>query len=578
VLIISNVVSGSVISGYREIGILKTLGMTPAQVINVLTLQIVLTAFAGCLIGVPLGALASVPFLQDTAHALGLPAPFTATIPLGLAVFVAILAIATITVIVVGWRAAHSSAVEALTKGSAPSQRGTRLSAGLARLPLPRAFGIGMSDTFASPLRSAMTTGAILLGVATVVFALGLHLSLGRIFEDLNRGVAVPVSVHLPHALPPGGDASTGTAGNFVIKGTPPFTSTSAAETIHTIRSNPDTARMTLETTIDVTVPGIAEPIPYDAYQGDSSWTGYALISGRWFSRAGEVVAPSALMDQAHLKIGDHFNALINGKTVRLTLVGEILDQTDNDLLLRGDWATAAAAIPDIQPDRIEIGLRPGVDSEVYAAGLQQTLTGLDVRTADRTSADSTFRLFNAVIAGLAVVLAVLSMAGVFNTVVLSTRERARDIAILKAVEMAPGQVVLMVVGSVVLLGVIGGGLAIPIVLIFHHQILTIMGRVASGTRIPPSGYDVFAPYVLPLLGLAGVALSVLGAFIPAHWAASGLTAHVLHAEKDRHSRRMIARTPVELHLPELALDRHCRRWCIHDVEGRDKDDTDEMY
>jgi putative ABC transport system permease protein len=54
VLIISNVVSGSVISGYREIGILKTLGMTPAQVINVLTLQIVLTAFAGCLIGVPL--------------------------------------------------------------------------------------------------------------------------------------------------------------------------------------------------------------------------------------------------------------------------------------------------------------------------------------------------------------------------------------------------------------------------------------------------------------------------------------------------------------------------------------------
>ncbi|HEX7103613.1 MAG TPA: FtsX-like permease family protein [Nitrolancea sp.] len=530
VLIIANVVSGSVISGYREIGILKALGMTPAQVINVMVLQIVLTAFAGCLFGVPLGALASMPFLRDTAHALGLPAPFTATIPLGLAVSGAILAVATITAIVVGWSAAHSSAVDALAKGAAPSQRGTRLSAWLGRVPLPRAFGLGVRDTFASPLRSAMTSGAILLGVATVVFALGLHLSLARIFEDLNRGNAVPVTVNLPQSAPPG----SGTPGQLNGKGGPPITPASPAQVndlIETIRSNPDTARMTVETSIDVTVPGIAEPIPYYAYQGDSSWIGYALISGRWFSGPGEVVAPSALMDQAHLKIGDRFSAVINGKKVLLTLVGEILDQEDNDLLLRGDWTAAAAAIPDIQPGSIEIGLRAGVNSDVYAAGLKQSMPALGVRTADRATSNATYILFNSVIAGLAIILAIIAVAGVFNTVVLSTRERARDVAILKAVGMAPGQVVLMIVGSVTLLGVAGGGLAIPIGLIFHHQILTLMGQVAISTRIPPSGFDVFDPFVLLLLGLTGIAFSALGAFIPARWAASGSTSHILHAE-----------------------------------------------
>ncbi|HEX3721452.1 MAG TPA: FtsX-like permease family protein [Nitrolancea sp.] len=534
VLIIANVVSGSVISGYREIGILKALGMTPAQVIKVMVLQIVLAAFTGCLFGVPLGALASMPFLRNTAHALDLPAPNTATIPIGLAVFGAILAVVTFTAVVVGWSAAHANAVEALARGAAPSPRGTRISSWLGRLPLPRAFGLGVSETFASPLRSSMTSCAILLGVATVIFALGLHLSLARIFEDLNRGNAVPVSVNLPQVDSPGGGASNAAPSKVIKNGGPPHAPTTPAQVtgmINSIRSNPETARITVETSTDVTVPGIAEPISYFAYQGDSSWIGYALISGRWFSSPGEVVAPSALMDQAHLKIGDHFNAVMNGTSVPLTLVGEILDQDDNDLLLRGDWATAAAVIPDIQPDTIEIGLRSGVDPEVYAAELRQSLPELRVNVADRATSNTTYILFNSVIAGLAIVLAIIAVAGVFNTVVLSTRERARDIAILKAVGMAPRQVVLMVVGSVVLLGVIGGGLAIPIGLLFHHQILTVMGQVASGTRIPPSGYDVFAPYILPLLALTGVALAALGAFIPARWAASGPTAHVLQAE-----------------------------------------------
>jgi putative ABC transport system permease protein len=509
-LIIGNVVSGAVISSYRDLGIMKTLGMMPSQVILVMMLQIVVVAIAGCLVGIPLGTFASQPFLHKTAHALGLPAPFTAAAPSMIAVLLTILIIAVLASVLASWRAGRESAVSAITMGSAPSRSGSRLGGWVSRLPLPRAVGLGIGDTFASPFRSITTTFAIVLGVATVVFALGLHLSLGRIAEDLIRDRSVQVTISAPKRSQ---------------------VSLDDQRTANAIQQNPNTAKYTAESSVDATVPGIAEPVPYYAYRGDSSWVGYAMISGRWFSAPGEVVAPSALIDQAHLHIGDHFTAQINGKSVQLTLVGEILDQDDNDLLLRGDWSAAAAVDPGLQPTDYEVQLRLGVDPQQYAASMQQSLGDVGVGITSSAATDTTFRLFNSVIAGLALVLAIISVTGVLNTVVLSTRERAREIAILKAVGMAPAQVVAMVIGSVVLLGAIGGCLGIPIGLLLQHQVLTIMGQIASDTRIPPSAFDVFGTFLLPGLALTGLVISAVGAFLPARWAASGPTAEVLQAE-----------------------------------------------
>lgn len=510
VLIIGNVVSGAVISSYRDLGVMKSLGMTPSQVIAVMVLQIVIVALAGCLAGIPLGTLASQPFLRKTAHALGLPAPFTAAIPSMIAVLVTILAIAVLASVLASWRAGRQSAITAITMGSAPSHSGSRLGGWLSRLPLPRAIGLGIGDTFASPFRSITTTGAIVLGVATVVFALGLHLSLGRIAEDLIRDRSVQVTIGSRKV------SRSSLDDHYVTS---------------VIQQNPNTARYTAEASVDATVPGIAEPIPYYAYRGGSSWLGYGIISGRWFSSPGEVVAPSALIDQAHLRVGDHFTARINGRPVQLTLVGEILEGAESNLVLRGDWSTVAAVDRGLQPTDYEVQLHPGINPEQYAAVMQQSLPNAGVGTNESVDENTTFRLFNAVIAGLAVILTIISITGVLNTVVLSTRERAREIAILKAVGMAPSQVVAMVMGSVALLGAIGGCLGIPIGLLLQHRVLAIMGQVAGGTRIPPSAFDVFGLVLLPGLAIAGLLLAAAGSFPPARWAAYSPTAEVLQTE-----------------------------------------------
>src|SRR4029077_8461473 len=145
---------------------------------------------------------------------------------------------------------------------------------------------------------------------------------------------------------------------------------------------------------------------------------------------------------QAHLHVGESLTAHVHGQPVRLRIVGEILDQSDDDLLLRGGWATLAAASPQLQPQQYEVQLKAGANAEAYAARIrQQSPSDLDARAADRSEANTSFLLLQGVIAGLALILTAIAVAGVFNTVVLTTREKVRDVAILKAVGMAPGQV-----------------------------------------------------------------------------------------------------------------------------------------
>ena len=173
--------------------------------------------------------------------------------------------------------------------------------------------------------------------------------------------------------------------------------------------------------------------------------------------------------------------------------------------------------------------MRPGTDVAAYVNRIQRP--GLPVDLAQQAGSETSFILINGVIAGLALVLILIAIAGVFNTVLLNTREQLRDIAILKAVGMGPRGVVGMVVVSIALLGVIAGAIGIPLGLVLHRNILSFMGKIASGTNIPPSFFDPISHAAYPLLLLSGVFIAVIGAWLPAQWAASSGVSDVLSRE-----------------------------------------------
>jgi len=526
--IIANLVSGAVIAGTRDIGIMKSVGFTPAQVVGVLAGQMALPAIVGCVLGVPVGILASQPFLSDTAHAFGLPRTLGVAPGPDVLGVLAILLVVIATTIFASLRAGRLSAASAIATGSSPATgHGNRLARIAARINLPRALTLGGGESFSGPARSAMTVGAILIGVATVTFSLGLSRSLSDVKAGLTRDGAVQLQVFRESPGPGSKGAQSGVPSG---PGGPPATATpSDQQTAALIAAQPGTARFVAERTVDVSVAGAGEPVPMTAYRDDSSLLGYPIISGRWLRAAGEAVAPTAFYTRTGHHVGDTITATLDGQDLHLRLVGEIFDIQGDNILLRTAWGTLPGS-----PEALsyEVQLKPGTDGQHYAGALESATTGgLGFYVHGHGGVDTALILINSVLAGLALILTLIALASVFNTVALNTREKARDIAILKAVGMTPHQVVTMVMASVALLGVFGAAVGIPAGIALHRNILVVMGQIASGTNIPNQYFNVFG-IELPLgLAAGGIVIALLGAMLPAQWAARSRVTEVLQTE-----------------------------------------------
>jgi putative ABC transport system permease protein len=155
-----------------------------------------------------------------------------------------------------------------------------------------------------------------------------------------------------------------------------------------------------------------------------------------------------------------------------------------------------------------------------------------DVRAMNRVAEESEdgIVIILGLVATLTVVLTVVAALGVFNTVVLNTRERVHEIGVLKTLGMTPRQVRAMVVASMVGLGVVGGVIAVPLGVLIHARIVPVMANAAN-TDLPASVTDVYAGGTLALLGCGGIVIAVLGALVPAGWAAQSRIATALRAE-----------------------------------------------
>ena len=203
-LIVASVVSGAVVAGYRRIGVLKSIGFSPGQVVAAYTSQAMVPAIAGCLAGVVLGNLLAAPVLGQTANVYGVGALH---VPgwVDLAVPLAMCCLTGISALVPALRAGRFSAVQAIAAGRAPrTGHGYAAHRVLGRLALPRPVTIGLAAPFARPARTAITLTAVLLGATAVTFAVGLSASLNRVADGLSHARAAPVQVFTPTGGPGG--------------------------------------------------------------------------------------------------------------------------------------------------------------------------------------------------------------------------------------------------------------------------------------------------------------------------------------------------------------------------------------
>lgn len=508
VLIVANVVSGAVLAGFRRIGILKSIGFTPGQVVAAYLRQVAVPALAGCLAGVLLGDLLAIPVLGRTATVYGVG---KLTVPwwVDLAVPAAMCAVVAVAALLPSLRAARLSAVEAISVGRAPRLgRGYAVHRLLARLRLPRPVTIGLAAPFARPSRTAMTVAAVLFGATAVVFSAGLDSSLNLVSANISQATSEPIQV----GYNPGGGNLDGHARQKV-------------ETA--LRDQPGTLRFAAEAVQDVSVAGLPQPVPAHAFRGNASWTGYNVISGRWFRGPGEADVPRAFLTQTGTSVGDTITVSFDGVRQQVRIVGEVFDLSNKGLTLLTDWPTLASADPGLPAAQYDVQLKPGTAVASYASALGREL-GPDYWVSTQNSSDL-IAVITELVGILSLLVALVAGLGVLNTVILYTRDRTHDLGVLKALGMTPGQTITTVVCSVALTGLVTGLAAIPAGIALHRFILPVMAGVA-GNGVPASFLNVYHAPELAALAASGVVIAVAGSLLPAGRAARSRTA-ALRAE-----------------------------------------------
>jgi putative ABC transport system permease protein len=518
VLIVGNVVSGAVVAGYQRIGVLKCVGLSPAQVVVAYLSRVGWPALAGCLAGVVAGNVLAIPVLHNSAGAYGVGSqqvPWWASVVAPGGMFALVL--------LAGFgpalRAGRLSAAEAIAAGRAPrAGRGYTAHRLAARLRLPRPAGLGLAAPFARPARTAVTLAAIAFGAIAVIFAFGLSSSLSRAAASQSHSGTIPVQVE-PFG-PGGGPGQMPTAAQD-------------AAVPAALRAQPGTRHEVTVYENGVKVPGIAGTVNARAFGGDASWTGYGIIAGRWYGAPGEVDVNTAFLDQSGLAVGD--TVTVNTGTgpqaqVAVRVAGEVFDP-GSQARMYGSTQTLPGVASPANVVEYDVALRPGVSTDSYVQAVNDTLGTKNPWQATTNQGGGKFySIASDLVSLLALMVAVAAGLGVLNTVLMTTRDRVHDLGVFKALGMRPGQVLTMVVCWIAGPAVVAAAIAAPAAIALNAATVRAMAGTAH-TGIPASFTQVFPPSRLALLSLAAVAIAAAGALLPAGWAARARPAVALHTE-----------------------------------------------
>jgi putative ABC transport system permease protein len=414
-------------------------------------------------------------------------------------------------------RAGRMSAVQAIASGRAPrSSHGYLAHRMLARMnSVPRAVTLGLAAPFARPARTMMTVVAILFGAAAVTFGTGLAISLNKVATD-NPGTALPVTVSL----------------NQSGSGQPSITVARQRAVVSVLAAQRGTSHYVTQTGDQLTLPGLSDRASVTAYGGNPAWSGYALISGRWYSSspsAAEVDVNTLFLTDTGTTVGSTYTLEAGGHRVNARIVGEVFNPGKNIGLYMSP-ATLAAIDPSASlPRQYDVAIQPGTSPQAYANTVSAAL-GNSYQAFVSSGQRNTLAAVLALVAMLTILIMAVAGLGVLNTVALQIRERAHDIGVYKSIGMTPRQTLAMVVCSVALVGLVAGIVAIPAGVYLHHGVVPVMAHAAN-SGYPSSIISVYATWQLVLLGLAGLVIALAGALGPAAWAARARTAFALRAE-----------------------------------------------
>ncbi len=382
---------------------------------------------------------------------------------------------------------------------------------------------VTLRGLWARKVRLLLSAIAVVLGVAMVSGTYVLTDTIGSAFENLfasiNRNTAVAV-----RGTTGAGFSNTSTSTDRATIPESLLAKVQAVPGVREAEPNVSGAAQIIDPATNKPVQNVGAPGIGVNYSGTPLAT-LTLREGT-APHGPQIAVDRGTFKKAHLKLGEE--VLVQAGTlpaatyqvVGVVTVGDI-DSLGGATLTAFDLPTAQRVL--LQPGRlsqITVAADKGVSQEVLAGRIKAVVgTSADVVTGDQLNQETSngiksgLGFFNLILQAFGGIALVVGLFIIANTFAMLVGQRARELALLRAVGASRGQVVrsvlveglaVGVVGSVVGLG-LGIGIAIGMKALFS----------SLGIDIPAAGVVVAARTVIVAL-LLGIVVTTLAALFPA--------------------------------------------------------------
>jgi putative ABC transport system permease protein len=410
VLAILNVTTGRVLVQHAELGMLQALGFTPAQLTFMLTAEHGVLTAAGIVAGL-LGARLLMPLLLSAVPAaspasVAVPAGWSALIVGG--TFAAVL----LATAVPAWRAGRVWPVAAVRAG--PRGHLSRLATTAMAARLPPAMVLGSRAAFVRRTPAVLTIAGLAVPMLMITIGLGFWATL----DDVQSN---PASIGLATVTVGPGSLTMAQAGRMIAADRDVRASYRCVQAIGLVPGE--------TTTITTLGMGTSDrPYPFD------------VVSGHLYHAPEQAVATQALLAAFRVQVGQFIQMYFGGVPVTFRIVGRIIDpQYGGEVLAYGTDTLAYEGAPSAA-GFYSLVLRHGVTPAAAASRLRRASGGrLDVGLVSNPG--DQLGVLRAALAALIVILALIALTSLLTASRVGIRDHQRDVQVLRAMGLTPGQV-----------------------------------------------------------------------------------------------------------------------------------------
>jgi hypothetical protein len=131
-----------------------------------------------------------------------------------------------------------------------------------------------------------------------------------------------------------------------------PSLATQEPAVVAALRAQPGTLHYVAEADDDINALGLPDRLSLTGFGGYASWTGYAMITGHWYSGTGEADVNTAFLTDTGTKVGETYTLTSGSGARHLTvrIAGEAFDPRGGHPAIFASTTTLAALDPSLAP------------------------------------------------------------------------------------------------------------------------------------------------------------------------------------------------------------------------------------